>query len=211
MATKDKIMKEYMEFELLNGRAPHSVFELTKKLKIEESEFYKQFANLDSIRQEILKDLINKTVSILDVDPDYHGYSTREQLLALYYTLFEQMKAKRSYLLTKYKDIIRTAEHGKDWKPFLSVLVERASDIMRTGRDAEEVKDRPLVGNHYGKGAPIVFFYIFRVWVNDASEDFADTDAAIEKSVNTGLDLLSGSPFDSLFDFGKFAFKTKLF
>ena len=31
MTAEEKIIKGYIEFELLNGRAPHSVFELTKK------------------------------------------------------------------------------------------------------------------------------------------------------------------------------------
>lgn len=211
MTTEEKITKGYIEFELLNGRAPHSVFELTKKLKIEESVFYQSFTNLDKVKQAILTGLLRKTFAVMDSDPQYNGFTAREKLLALYFTMFEQFQTQRSYLLLKYNNLRDTPKTIKDWSPFMDELDARIDSILGEGKESEEIKERPFIGAHFSKGYKLIFAYIFRVWLNDDSVDFANTDAAIEKSVNLSFDMLGATPLDSLFDFGKFAVKTKFF
>ncbi|HLP56646.1 MAG TPA: hypothetical protein VK151_16535 [Fluviicola sp.] len=211
MAQREKIIKGYIEFELLNGRSPNSVFELTKKLKFEESDFYMHFGSLDALRAAIIAEFMVKTTALLDEDANYDSFSAREKLLALFFTLFEQFGTQRSYLLARYSELKKAPETSKDWKRFMTLLSERASLILSEAKLQEEIKDRPLIGQHYAKGIPVVFAYLFRVWLNDDSEGLATTDAAIEKSVNLSFDILGSSPLDSLLDFGKFALKTKVF
>ena len=105
MSTSEKITAGYIEFELLNGRAPHSVLELTKKIKISESTFYKSFANFDKLRQVIPLQAIEKTLARLDEDENYEEFSAREKLLSLYFTLFEELLNNRSYYLFKYSNV----------------------------------------------------------------------------------------------------------
>ncbi len=211
MTTEEKITKGYIEFELLNGRAPHSVFELTKKIKIEESVFYQSFGNLEQVQQLIPLNLLKKTLSIMDEDPQYRSFSAREKLLALYFTLFEQFQTQRSYLLLKYNDLRKAPQTMKDWKLFFEEMETRVDNILSDGKISDEIKDRPIIGNHFAKGFKLVFTYLFRVWMNDDSVEFANTDAAIEKTVNLSVDMFGTSPIDSMLDFGKFALKTKIF
>jgi hypothetical protein len=211
MTTEEKITKGYIEFELLNGRAPHSVFELTKKIKIEETVFYQSFGNLEQVQQAIPLNLLKKTLSIMDEDPQYGSFSAREKLLALYFTLFEQFQTQRSYLLLKYNDLRKAPQTMKDWKLFFEEMETRVENILSDGKISDEIKDRPIIGNHFAKGFKLVFTYLFRVWMNDDSVEFANTDAAIEKTVNLSVDMLGTSPIDSMLDFGKFALKTKIF
>jgi hypothetical protein len=196
---------------LLNGRAPHSVFELTKKIKIEESTFYQSFGNLEQVQQSIPLNLLKKTLGIMDEDPQYGSFSTREKLLSLYFTLFEQFQSQRSYLLLKYNDLRKAPQTMKDWKLFFEEMETRVENILSDGKISDEIKDRPIIGNHFAKGFKVVFTYLFRVWMNDDSIEFANTDAAIEKTVNLSVDMLGTSPLDSMLDFGKFALKTKIF
>lgn len=211
MTTEEKITKGYIEFELLNGRAPHSVFELTKKIKIEESIFYQIFGNLEQVQQSIPLNLLKKTLAIMDEDPQYGSFSAREKLLSLYFTLFEQFQTQRSYLLLKYNDLRKAPQTMKDWKLFFEEMETRVENILSDGKISDEIKDRPIIGNHFAKGFKVVFTYLFRVWMNDDSVEFANTDAAIEKTVNLSVDMLGTSPLDSMLDFGKFALKTKIF
>ena len=211
MTTEEKITKGYIEFELLNGRAPHSVFELTKKIKIEESIFYQSFGNLEQVQQSIPLNLLKKTLAIMDEDPQYGSFSAREKLLSLYFTLFEQFQTQRSYLLLKYNDLRKAPQTMKDWKLFFEEMETRVENILSDGKISDEIKDRPIIGNHFAKGFKVVFTYLFRVWMNDDSVEFANTDAAIEKTVNLSVDMLGTSPLDSMLDFGKFALKTKIF
>jgi AcrR family transcriptional regulator len=211
MATREKILQGYIEFELLNGRSPNSVFELTKKLKTDESNFYEHFGSLDVLRAAIVTDFMEQTLRTLDEDPNYDGFTAREKLLALFYTLFEQLKTQRSYLLSRYSQLRSIPENSREWKGFIRLLNERADIILNEARELEEVHDRPLIGQHFSKGYQLIFAYLFRVWLKDDSEGFVTTDAAIEKTVNLSFDMLGTSPLDSLLDFGKFALKTKVF
>lgn len=210
MAQREKIIKGYIEFELMNGRSPHSVHELTKKLRLTEASFYDHFGSLEVLRSAVVAAFMEDTTRILDEDENYAGYSSREKLLALFFTLFEQFKNQRSYLLAKYSDWKKVPQGSKDWKRFMELLMERADLILKEAKIEEEVKDIPVVGQHYAKAVPLMFGYIFRVWINDDSDAFATTDAAIEKSVNLGFDMLGTGPLDALLDFGKFALKTKV-
>jgi len=211
MATKEKITKAYIEFELMNGRAPHSAFELCKKLKIEEATFYKSFSSLNAIREEILVNTLSTTFEIIENDPEYQGYSAREKALAIFYTLFAQMEKNRSYFLAKYSSLKEAPHQFKEWESFMKTLDMHLNDVLLEAKSSQEIIDRPLIGEHYHKGFKLIFSYVFRVWINDTSSEFATTDAAIEKSVNLSFDLLATSPLDSILDFGKFAFKTKVF
>lgn len=210
MVQREKIIKGYIEFELLNGRSPNSVFELTHKLGLEEASFYQCFGSLDALRCAIVTEFLKDTIATLDQDENYTTFSAREKLLALFFTLFEQFQAQRSYLLAKYSDIKKAPENSRDWQDFMKLLTERVDAILSEAKVREEIQDRPVIGQHYGKGYPLVFVYLFRVWVKDDSPEFATTDAAIEKTVNLTFDMLGKSPLDSLIDFGKFAFKTKV-
>ena len=210
MATAEKIINGYIEFELLNGRKPHSVLELTKKLKITEPSFYKVFPNLEVLQQSIPLQAINATLVRLDDDAQYEEFSAREKILSVYFTLFEELEKNRSYFLYKYSDVKNASHQFKDWSLFMDRMNERIEQILTEAKQTEEIKDRPYIGNHYSKGYKLVFTYLFRVWLKDDSHGFSTTDAAIEKSVNLSFDMLGVSPLDSLIDFGKFALKTKV-
>ena len=210
MATVKKITSGYIEFLLLNGRKPHSVFELTKKLKMEETEFYAHFPNLDKIPQSIPLTALKETMTRLENDAQYDTFSSREKILSLFYTLFEELKENRSYYLFSYTDIQHSATQSKDWKPFLEKLQEEMDNLLNEAKQQEEIKDRAFIGEHYAKGYKLIFTYLFRVWLKDESAELTTTDAAIEKSINLSFDLLGSNQLDSLLDFGKFAFKTKV-
>lgn len=210
MTSIEKILKGYIEFELLNGRAPHSVLELTKKIKMTETTFYKVFSNLDKLRQAIPLNAIDATILRLDEDEQYEEFTSREKLLSLYFTLFEELQHNRSYYLFNYSNIKEASSGFKDWSPFMDKMNEKITEILNEAKLTDEIKDRPFIGDHYAKGYKVVFTYLFRVWLKDDSEGFSTTDAAIEKSVNLSFDMLGVSPLDSLIDFGKFVFKTKV-
>jgi hypothetical protein len=204
-------LKKYIEFELIHGRTPNSVFEFCKENKTDEATFYEFFNSLTQLRKAILTEQINNTLSILDESEDYAAYSAREKVLALFYTQFEQFKSIRSYLIEKYQDKNDVKNNVKDWDDYFNQFQARIEGILVEAKQTEEVQDRPYIGEHYAKGFKIGFTYVFRVWLKDESQDFETTDAAIEKTINLAFDMLGVSPLDSLLDFGRFAIKTKVF
>lgn len=209
--SKDKIIKSYIEFELLNGRKPHSVLELCKKYKIEENEFFKHFKSLEAIVKEIPLLVFMRTKERLIADKNYQAYTGREKMLALFFTLFEEFLTQRSYFLYNYSNLKDSFAQLSDWKPFLDQLDNFTAEILNEARQNEEIQGRTFVDAHTHKAYKLVFTYLFRVWLNDDSDEFINTDAAIEKSVNLSIDMLEKNTLDSLIDFGKFALKTKIF
>jgi AcrR family transcriptional regulator len=210
MKSSEKIINAFIEFQLLNGRKPHSVLELTKKLKTEESSFYEHFSSLDKITQEIPVLALKTALKRIETDDNFQEFTGREKLLGLFFTLFEELQHTRSYYLFNYKNFQDVRSQSKDWKPFLSDLDLKIDEILAEAKKDDEIKDRALIGEHYSKGFKLVFTYLFRVWVNDDSEGFSTTDAAIEKTINLSFDMLQSNQLDALIDFGKFAFKTKV-
>ena len=197
MANSEKIINGFIDFQLMNGRVPHSVLELTKKLKITEKAFYEHFSSLDAIIQQIPLSDLKGALQRLHDDPNYQEFTEREKLLGLFFTLFEEMKGNRSYYLFNYSKIQKIGEQANDWKPFLSELESHADGIISEAKKNEEIKDRPYIGEHYAKGFKLVFTYLFRVWLNDDSQGFTTTDAAIEKSIEIITDIVF-STFPSL-------------
>ena len=206
----ETVFKKYIEFELLEGRAPHSVFEFCKKNRFSEENFYEHFNNLDQVKSLFLKSLIDETIEVLDKDENYDDYSGREKMLALFYTLFEIFKSNRSYLIHKYSNFSDVKENYKDWKKFFLQFEARVTQIIQDAKSNEEVIERPLVGKYYAKSFQLTFTYVFRTWVNDTSKGFETTDVAIEKSVNLAFELLGQGALDQIIDFGRFAIKNKV-
>ena len=209
MKKKETFIAKYQEFELLHGRSPHSVVEFCKAYKSTEEEFYKHFSGLTQLRKEILLSIINETIIILDADDNYESYSGREQALAFFFTLVEELKSHRSYLQAKYATIHSVKEGWKDWEMFFRQFDARMEQVVLAAKQSDEIAERPIVGAYYAKSFRLTFTYIFRVWINDESNNFETTDAAIEKSVNLAFELLGKGALDSIVDFGRFALKTK--
>ena len=210
MKKKDTIAKSYTEFELLEGRPPHSVLELCKTAKTQEKTFYKYFSNLKNVRQYVLVKLIDETLERLDGDDSYEDFMAQEKALALFFTLFETLLDQRSYLISKYSAVKEIRQLAGDWDAFFRQFNARMEQIIQEAKQNEEVVARPYIGNYYAKSFKLVFLYLFRVWINDESDGFETTDAATEKSVNLAFEFLGHSPLDSMLDFGKFAMKTKV-
>jgi hypothetical protein len=211
MVNMEKIINGFIDFQLMNGRLPHSVLELTKKIKITEKAFYEHFSSLNAVSLQIPLSDLKGALERLHNDPNYQEFTEREKLLGLFFTLFEEMKNNRSYYLFNYSKIQKIGEQANDWNPFLNELESQVEGMLSDAKKNEEIKDRPFIGEHYSKGFKLVFTYLFRVWLNDDSQGFTTTDAAIEKSINLSFDMLQSNQFDSLLDFGKFALKTKVF
>ena len=75
-----------------------------------------------------------------------------------------------------------------------------AGEILGT----EEIANRMLITDKY----KYLLWYqpvsIIKFWIKDESENFENTDALIEKTVNFSFDLMRSNGIDSFFDLAKF-------
>lgn len=208
-APDQKIKEAYMNYVLENGARPASIFKFVKELKVKEELFYDHFNSFDNIEKEIWSDLFTSTIEAITSEEVYNEYSSREKLLAFFYTWIENLKSNRSYILQsvpqKMKPEITPSylEHVrhsfKDW----------IADLLLEAKETDEVTTRPIISDRYDDAIWLQFLFILGFWLKDDSKAFEKTDAAIEKSVNLAFDLMGRGPLDAMVDFGKFLFQNR--
>ncbi len=210
--TKD-IKQAYIEFVLDNGKQPESVYAFCKKLKIKELDFYNEYASFSQLESEIWKDIFVETRNKTENEEIYQTYSVREKVLAFYYTLVEEMKGNRSYILKSYEGFAKPifTKNNLPLSSFKMAFKDYISELMIEAKETREVEQRPIpqLMQRYPDLFWMKTLYIIDFWVKDGSKSFEKTDTLVEKTVNTAFDLIGRSPLDSLFDLGKFLFQNK--
>lgn len=204
MATKEKIQNAYIDYVLTEGKQPASVFLFAKKNKITEEEFYKYFGSFDVIEGDIWTDFFKKTIAEVKAQEVWLGYAAREKSLSFYYSFFELLKTKRSfvtYSLNHFKKGLQTPVSLKAGK---AVFEEFSIEIIQEGLETGEIADRKFVSDRYKDALWAQVAFLLNFWVKDFSTGFEKTDEAIEKGVNVTFDLFQRTPIDNLFDYGKF-------
>jgi hypothetical protein len=210
---KNKIKNHYIDYLLENGKEPESIFKFAKKLKIKESEFYENYNSFKQINSDIWKGYFEETIEQIQKEEVYEKYTVREKLLSFFYTLIEVLKQNRSMVLKSYESLDKPINMKKnlDFADSRRVFTEFMNDLLIEGQETREVEQRPIPGlvSKYPDWVWMLVLSTIDFWINDDSKLFEKTDTLIEKSVNTTMDWMSRTPFDSLFDLGKFLFQNK--
>ena len=206
-AKREKIRAAYMEHRLLEGSVPASVFGFCRELKIKESDFYAHFNSFIQIEQDFWKSRMEATLGRLKDSEEWEAFSVREKFLAFYFTWFEELLNDRSFCLISFpeKPVGPFSDDPlKELKSHLNVFIK---ELLIEGESNGEVASRGPISNRYADLLWLQFIFLFNYWRKDDSKGFENTDAAIEKSVNLGFDLMGKGVAESLFDFGKFLLK----
>ncbi len=208
---KSKVLKQYMELLLTDKEALHSVLSFCKKIKIKENEFYDHFNSLEELDKAIWEDIFDEIVKSLEKEENYKNGTSREKVLFFYYSLAEQLKSYRSYILFKRGSapLTQAARDISDLKIFKSKFEEWIKGIVNEGVEKEEIADRQQLVDQYFRVFWIHFLFILEFWIKDGSKGFEKTDAAIEKSVNLAFELIGKGPLESAIDFAKFIFQNQ--
>ena len=101
--TKAQLKKAYIEHVLTEEKEPRSVFAFAKRNKISEEEFYKHFNSLQVLERSLWSDWFTEVTTMLEKDETYRTYTLREKVLALYYSLFEQLRSNRSFAIYRFE------------------------------------------------------------------------------------------------------------
>jgi AcrR family transcriptional regulator len=208
-ASSEKIEAAYKHMLLTEGKQPASVYKFCIDLGITESEFYSKYASFDALDSQLWKAFIDKTIQRLHRDKSFEAFSVREKILAFYYTLFEELKSNRSYVLfhlQPFKKIETTPVYLKEFKKSFEGFFE---GILNQGKENGEVATRPYLDRRYPQLFWFHLGFILLFWKEDNSADFEKTDAAIEKSVALAFDLIGKGAIDTAIDFAKFIYQSK--
>jgi hypothetical protein len=205
-----KIRAAYIEHVLHHGKRPASVFKFCTDLGIKEDAFYDHFGSFEGLEKHIWKGFIDTTTGRLKADKEYATFSAREKILAFYYTFFEELKSARSFVLVQMENARKPElipDYLKDFKSAYEAFVEYT---LNAGQASGEVAKRPFLDKQYPRLFWLHMAFLLMFWKDDNSPAFEKTDAAIEKSVNLAFDLIGKGAVDSVIDFAKFLYQTKV-
>jgi hypothetical protein len=204
------ITQAYVEFVLENGKRPASVYKFCADLGITENEFYDHFGNFDGLERMLWNSFLQKTLDRLNADKSFSGFTTREKVLAFYYTFFEELKSNRSFILVQMQNRNRLEIIPEFLRDFRKSFENFIDSILKTGKANGDVANRPYLDKTYPELFWMHMGFILIFWRDDSSAGFQRTDAAIEKSVNLAFDLIGKGAVDTAFDFAKFLYQTKI-
>jgi hypothetical protein len=207
---ENQLISRYMQAVLESNETPKNVFSFCKQQELDETEFYAHFNSLDALRQNIWVKFFENAVNTIEKEPDFAGYSDKNKLLTLFFTLFEILTLNRSYVsfaLVENKEGLQNLKSLSDFRRHFKKYVSEVV-ISPTSQPIEKLAD--VTQKVYAEGAWIQFMFLLKFWLDDTSKGFEKTDILIEKSVNTVVDLADTKPLESLFDLGKFLWKEKM-
>lgn len=206
---KQKLIEAYIAYVLENGKAPASIFQFMKSLKMKETSFYHFFNSFEVLQQHIWDGFFERTLARIQGEEVYAEYGAREKMLAFYYTWLEELLQQRSYVLLAVKQVQKPTLTPIFLRSFREKYLQFVEGILAEAKANEEVVDRPLIGSKYGEGLWLQVLFVLHFWVKDDSIDFEKTDAAVEKAVHLSFDLMGRGPLDAMVDFARFLYQNR--
>lgn len=204
MATAQQIKNGYIDYVLLNGEQPASVYSFVKKLKIAETDFYDFYPSFDSIEKNLWVELTLETINAIEAQEVWSQYSSREKILSFFYSYVEVLKKHRSFIiysLKKHQNKFGTPEVLSGVRPIFENFAE---GVINEGLESGELANRKFLSKRYKDAVWVQFGFIVNFWTTDDSPGFEKTDEVIEKGINVTFDLFERSPLDNLLEYGKF-------
>lgn len=209
-ASDSAIKAAYIANLLTTGTRPVSVYKFCVDAGIREDDFYDFFGSFDGLERSIWKSFIDKTILRLKSDKAYQDFSSREKILAFFYTLLEELRLNRSFVLLElnsFRKLELVPASLKDFKATYEAFIE---GVINDGKSTGEVATRPYLDNRYPKLSWFHLAFVIQFWKEDDSAGFEKTDAVVEKSVNLAFDLIGKGAVDSAIDFAKFLYQNKV-
>ncbi len=207
---KATLIQQYITYTLDNNKTPSSVYEFAKVAGMEEQAFYTHFSGLEALEMSIYEEWFNDAYAQCSASEVWAGYSSREKVLAVFYTFIEKIKPNRSFVkFLKDRDFKALPKWPSYLNKLREVFIDKMKGIIHEGLDTKELAERKYLDSKYVDGLWVNFLFVFKFWIDDTSVGFEKTDEAIEKSVNLAMDLMGKSALDAALDFGKFLFQNR--
>ena len=192
--TKEKIVSMYMDYVLENSEKPKSVYHFTKLNNFSETEFYSFFGTIESIEKEIFKIFLDKTVELLNKNPDYENYDMKSKMLSFYFTFFEILTANRSYVVMVLNENNNQLKKLTQLSGLRSSFKKYITDIISDDYRVQQEKLQNFQEKAIQETSWVQLLLTLTFWLDDSSPSFEKTDIYIEKSVKATFELMNIAP-----------------
>lgn len=157
------------------------------------------FRSFHEWEKEEMRVVFLKTKTLLQSDLTFSSYTSREKVLAIFYTWLEILEEYRGFfqILDKIQSKASTSQIWDHVKAELLVWME---ELVEEGINNREIASRPFITRWYNNLIWTQAITILAFWEIDESEELTRTDVLIEKSFNFLFDLLQPNALDSGWD-----------
>jgi hypothetical protein len=204
--SKEFFISGYKDYCKRVGNVPTSAYRLCKFLYAQEVDFSIHFDSIKDLQRIVWNDFLQTTLERLATSKEYDSYCARERLLAFYYTLFEELKPEHAFYKTTFQHLKLTLFTNHQVDILKAAFRLYINELIAMAKETEEISTRAVIENYYEQAFTLHFIFLLNFWSSDTSENFQDTDAAVEKSTNLLFDLLQRNAGDATADFAKFLF-----
>ncbi|RMB60528.1 TetR/AcrR family transcriptional regulator [Dokdonia sinensis] len=207
--TQARIIDIYMDEVVQLGEKPESIASFLASHNFDEEDFYTHFENFEKLDKTIFSILIETSIATLAESGEFLSFSKKDKLLSLYYTLFENLNLNRDFALICIKsygislDTITLFSGLKE--QFIAFMNSLGLETLSLNIDTLETIQKKSIN----EGAWVQLLLTIKFWMTDDSNDCEKTDIFIEKSINTGVELLNTKSLNNIIDLGKFLYTEK--
>lgn len=188
---------------------PFTVEELAEAHNFAPEAFEVHYESFDALNKAIFKIFLDNALAVLAETPDYFGFSKKDKLLSLYYTLFENFTLNRDFVLLTIKSYglnLNTLSLFNELKEsFVAFVDSLEMETIRLHDTLDSFQKKSVQ-----EGLWVQFLLTLKFWMSDDSPKCQKTDIFIEKSVNTGVELLNTKSLHNIIDLGKFLYAEKI-
>lgn len=206
----EKLLELYGDYILNHGERPKNIYLFAKENGFEEKEFYHYYSGFGHMEKEILNHLFKKSLELAAEADISREVPAKEALLNVYYIFFENLTMNRSLilfllgreslrhvtLLENLKETHRLFVNSLDFNEW-EIFQKAKEDIRRFNEKSRQ------------QALWLHLLSCIDFWKKDTSPDFEKTDIYIEKTIDTGFELIDNEPLKKLVDLGKFLWKEK--
>jgi len=208
--TASEIITLYMDYVVENHSKPDTVEEFAQLHQFDDVIFYEYFTSFKDLEKNIYNVLFKNSLVILKQIPEYYSFNKKDKLLSLYFTLFENLALNQEFVKQNLKGLENQLKALSTFslfkKSFTTFIDELNLETISLNVDTIETIQKKAIK----ESAWVQFLFILKFWLDDTSEAYEKTDILIEKSINTGVELLDTKSLYNIIDLAKFLYKEKV-
>lgn len=208
--TEEKIFELYADYILSHGEQPKSIYQFAKENKFEEQKFYDFFTSFDQLEKQILVKLFSKSLELVNEVNNGDGMTSKEKILNVYYIFFENLTMNRSLVMMILGN--QKLPLSKNLLSLKKIHQEYIKTLDFSSWEVLENAKENIKNPHEQIRENVLWLHLvsaIEFWKNDSSPAFEKTDIFIEKTIDTGFELMDNEPLRKVFDLGKFLWKEK--
>lgn len=196
---ENQIIDAYREM-LISGETEINSFTISKKVGITEKEFFQFFTSPEDIARKIWSNLGDNVIEILNGSELHNSFSPRQKVLSYFFTFFETALNERTFIEKSYEKSDYLSVYKETFKSFMG-------DVIQEGVATDDIKERLSLSNYYPNVLWELHMKLLRFWMRDTSENFVETEKAVEVYSKVPLELMGPNLLDSVFETLKYGFE----